>query len=54
VNLGQRTETIQDINKVRDCSIRYVAPRVMEVEFRSQSQYEAGPQTRGIKKLLAW
>jgi hypothetical protein len=54
VNPDQRTETIQDVNKVRDCSIRYVAPRVMEVEFRSLSQYKAGPQTRGIKKLLAW
>lgn len=53
-NPDQQAETIADINKVRDCSIRYVAPRVMEVEFRSLSQWKAGPQARGLKKLLAW
>lgn len=54
VNPNQQAETIPDINKVRDCSIRYVAPRVMEVEFRSLSQCEAGPHVRGLTRLLAW
>ncbi|KAL5371957.1 hypothetical protein DPSP01_013872 [Paraphaeosphaeria sporulosa] len=54
VNPDQQAETIADINKVRDCSIHYVAPRVMEVEFRSLRQWEAGPHVRGMKKLLAW
>ncbi|KAL1604968.1 hypothetical protein SLS60_004509 [Paraconiothyrium brasiliense] len=49
----RQAETIPDINKVRDCNITYIAPRVMEVEFRSLSQWEAGPNARGIKKVLA-
>lgn len=53
-NPAQQAETILDCNKVRDCSISYIAPRVMEVEFRSVSQYEAGSHVRGIKKMLAW
>jgi hypothetical protein len=47
-------EMIPDCNKVRDCNIRYIAPRVMEVEFRSLAQWEMGPTARGIKKVLAW
>lgn len=49
-----QAEIIPDCNKVRDCSINYVAPRVMEVEFRSMSQWNAGPAAHGIKRLLAW
>ncbi|KAJ4290511.1 hypothetical protein N0V90_010728 [Kalmusia sp. IMI 367209] len=54
VDVEQRVETIADCNKVRDCAIRYVAPRVMEVEFRSLKQWEAGPDARGVKKIIAW
>ncbi|KAF1966365.1 hypothetical protein BU23DRAFT_518131 [Bimuria novae-zelandiae CBS 107.79] len=54
VNPDQQAETIADCNKVRDCSIKYIGSRVMEVEFRSLTQWEARPAARGIKKILAW
>lgn len=53
-NAEQRAESIAECNKVRECSIRYVAPRVMEVEFRSLKQWEAGPGERGVVKVLGW
>jgi len=52
--LEERPEVIEDHNKVRDCSIRYVGPRAMEVEFRSLKQWEAGPDVRGVKRTIAW
>ena len=47
-----RSEYIPDANKVRCIEIRYVAARVMEVEFQSVKQYETGQS--GAKKLIAW
>jgi hypothetical protein len=50
--LDARSDYIPDSNKVRSIEIRYVAARVMEAEFHSVKQYEAGES--GVKKLIAW
>lgn len=54
VDKSLRPETILECNKVRECAIRYVDPRVMEVELRSVKQWEAGPGSGGVKKYIAW
>ncbi|KAF2677408.1 hypothetical protein K458DRAFT_423901 [Lentithecium fluviatile CBS 122367] len=50
--LDARSEYIPEANKVRSIEIRYVATRVMEAEFQSVKQAEAGQV--GVKKLIAW
>jgi hypothetical protein len=52
MGLGARSEYIPDSNKVRCIEIRYVAARMMEVEFQSVKQYEAGE--KGLKRFIAW
>lgn len=47
-------ETIEACNKVGDCKIRYIAPRAMEIVFRSQKQWAAGPEGGGVTRVIAW
>lgn len=50
--LEPRSEYIPDCNKVRAVEIKYVEPRVMQVEFRSVKQFESGQP--GVIKRIAW